>query len=123
MGLQQMLEEHVNKPHKRNLEMEAEHLDTAIKKFDEVLELADDDRMGYFLDIIKRKKDKVEVTLLDPETPDNIRNQCIGEMRSLKAIYNWKQYYLTALTQAKSDIAQIKEELKTGERPDDHPND
>ena len=123
MGLPEELKKHVEEPHKEKLKMEAERLDTAIKMFKDIIELADDDRMVYFLKVVQGKKERAEAILLAVSTPAPVREQAIGEIRALSAVLDWKKYYLTAIVEGKKALADTKKELKTGERPDDQPND
>jgi len=123
MGLSEMIEEHVTTPRREMLEQESENLDMAVKRFEKIIELDNEENMQYFLDIISKKKDKVEETLLSTSTPPNIREQCIGEMRALSDVLKWKSYYVRAISFAKESLKKAKEELETGERPDDQPND
>ena len=122
MSIQEELDKHVNKPEKERLLRENESLDLAIKNFEEVLTLAEEDKMGFFLDIVNKMYAKAESVLLNSETTPSVREQCIGEMRALKGVSNWKKYYLTAIVQCKKEIKQNKDQLETGERPDDQPD-
>lgn len=122
MSLPEELEKHVHKPAREDLEMNIERLDVAVKRFEEIIELAEDDRMEYFLEVVERKRARAEGILLDPVTSSNIKEQCIGEMRALRDMLDWKKYYLNAVDQAKKEIEITKEHLKTGERPADQPD-
>lgn len=123
MGIAEKIQEHITKPRIKQLESDIEFYDIALKRYDEAIELADDERMGFFLEVIVKKKQHVESVLLASGTSPNIREQCIGEMKALNAMLNWKGYYINAIAEAKRRLKETKEELDTGERPDDIPND